>query len=414
MGWDTLKNDRSGENSLESKLHDVVEEGLALGSCSSPGAMEAGTGAPSTTSPSASAAGAAPAAISAEVATGSASSAPAAGPAAAAAPGATAAAEPAKLAKPEKVPWVYKPPPAPPGKSYLPTFQAPEAYGKKKDQTYANIAKEVEEKMAKIAAKKERERLRAKQKGKKKKVVAAVVEEDDGEKWQLFFMIALGVLVALSEALDLDVLIGIMLMPFMKGMKYLSEEFDNVNLDPQVWIDAFGNAYNNMCKNNPGGFVGTDLTFFAIFVNLILFEADLAKWWRERNIVRDGYEQIDEDGDGKLDGVGSYAAAPAAAPVIHARAITHPLQLPCVTWTLLLPHSTTTSAEPPLRVRAAVCQPTDEGLEELFHEIDENGGGSIDRDEMEEAITKLFGKLDSEMVDQMMKAADTDGGGDIE
>ena len=82
-----------------------------------------------------------------------------------------------------------------------------------------------------------------------------------------------------------------------------------------------------------------------IFVNLILFEADLAKWWRERNIVRDGYEQIDEDGDGKLDGVGSYAAAPAAAPVIHARAITHPLQLPCVTWTLLLPHSTTTSAE---------------------------------------------------------------------
>ena len=30
------------------------------------------------------------------------------------------------------------------------------------------------------------------------------------------------------------------------------------------------------------------------------------------------------------------------------------------------------------------------------------------------AITKMFGKLDPEMVEQMMKAADTDGDGDVE
>ena len=36
--------------------------------------------------------------------------------------------------------------------------------------------------------------------------------------------------------LDLDVLVGIMLMPFMKAMKYLAVKFDNVSLDPQVRV----------------------------------------------------------------------------------------------------------------------------------------------------------------------------------
>jgi hypothetical protein len=51
---------------------------------------------------------------------------------------------------------VYKPPPAPPGKNYLPTHVAPEAYGKKKNETFAKIKQEVEERIAKVAAKKER------------------------------------------------------------------------------------------------------------------------------------------------------------------------------------------------------------------------------------------------------------------
>ena len=111
------------------------------------------------------------------------------------------------------------------------------------------------------------------------------------------------------QALDMDVLLGILMMPFMKAMKFLSDYFGNVSLDPQVerafalhmllprtceccttppmrmlqqpaspasvpltrrtqvWIDAIGNAYNHMCKENPGGFVITDMSFFAIMVS---------------------------------------------------------------------------------------------------------------------------------------------------
>jgi hypothetical protein len=62
-----------------------------------------------------------------------------------------------------------------------------------------------------------------------------------------------------------QVLLGIILMPFMATMKWLATKFNNANLDPQVWIDAIGAAYNDMCKNNPGGFVGTDLSFFVVW-----------------------------------------------------------------------------------------------------------------------------------------------------
>jgi hypothetical protein len=64
--------------------------------------------------------------------------------------------------------------------------------------------------------------------------------------------------------LSSQVLLGIIFMPFMTMMKWLSTKFNNVNLDPQVWIDAAGEAYNHMCKNNPAGFVGTDLSFFVV------------------------------------------------------------------------------------------------------------------------------------------------------
>ena len=63
----------------------------------------------------------------------------------------------------------------------------------------------------------------------------------------------------------MQVLLGIILMPFMTAMKWLSEKFDNVNLDPQVWIDAIGEAYNHMCKNNPAQFVGSDFSFFVVW-----------------------------------------------------------------------------------------------------------------------------------------------------
>ena len=48
-----------------------------------------------------------------------------------------------------------------------------------------------------------------------------------------------------------------------------------------------GHAYNDMCKNNPGDFVRTDLSFFVVFAVLILFEADISKWWKNYSVRRD-------------------------------------------------------------------------------------------------------------------------------
>ena len=119
----------------------------------------------------------------------------------------------------------------------------------------------------------------------------------DDDALQLFFMIAIGVFFAFAEALDLDVLLGIIFMPVMKAMKYLADKFNNIQLDPSYWMDMAGRAYNDMCKNSPAGFVGTDFSFFVFFVVLILFEADISKWWRERGLRAQGYESLDDEGE---------------------------------------------------------------------------------------------------------------------
>jgi len=57
---------------------------------------------------------------------------------------------------------------------------------------------------------------------------------------------------------------------------------------------------------------------------------------------------------------------------------------------------------------------SDEGLTKFFAELDADGSGNISRAEMETAITKMYGKpVPSDLVDKMMKAADTDGDGEI-
>lgn len=210
---------------------------------------------------------------------------------AATAPAAAPAAEKPAKEKPQR--------PAPNKKSYLPTYAAPEAYGKKADPKYAQARKEAAEKVAKEIAKKERERARRKNK-KKKVVESEVAQEDDMETWKMLLLVILGLLTALSEALDLDVLLGILFMPITSTLKYLSEEFDNVKLDPSYWATVIGEAYNSLCRSNAPGFVGTDLTLFAIFATLILFEADLTKWWAERNLRAQGYDELGEPVDDDL------------------------------------------------------------------------------------------------------------------
>lgn len=218
--------------------------------------------------------------------------------------------------------------------------------------------KDVEEMLAKRAAKKERERERERRRHKKDGVVQKQeFADDDGESWTIIFTIAFGVIVALSEALDIDVLIGILLMPFISAMKYLAAKFDNENLDPHTWTTKFGEAYNDLCRNHPAAFVQADFGLFVLFVILILFEADISKWWRERSLRAEGYDELTEEHEG----------------------------------------------------------PTDEGLEKLFHELDEDHGGSISTSEMDHAVKKLFGDdVDHVIVEEIMKAADDSGDGELD
>ena len=249
---------------------------------------------------------------------------------------------------------------------YLPAFVAPEAYGKKKNPAYANIRQEVEEEIAK-QAEEYKEKLAARRRKKKGNEQQEEILTDDGDSWELFFLIALGVFVAFAEALDLDVLIAALLTPFVKGMQYLSVEFDNISLDPTYWTTLIGNAYNELCRSNPAGFVITCLTVFVIGVVYILFMADIDKWWRERGIRAQGYdEQKDADGDGKVDAADDERLA-------------------------------------------------DEKLEKLFKDIDVDGSGEILRDEMEPVIKRMFGDdIDASVIDEIMKAGDTDNDGDID
>ena len=75
------------------------------------------------------------------------------------------------------------------------------------------------------------------------------------------------------------------------------------------------------------------------------------------------------------------------------------------------PLTTSTNAFPQ---DEAADGPSNETLEKMFADIDENGSGDITRDEMESALTQMFGKLEPDVVDQMMNAADTDNDGDVE
>ena len=94
-----------------------------------------------------------------------------------------------------------------------------------------------------------------------------------------------------------------------------------------------------------------------VFVILILFEADISKWWAERNLRAQGYDELEEEeGDPKL---------------------------------------------------------SDEALKELFEEIDVDSSGQISGEEMEGAIRKFYGKdMEQKMVQEMMSAADADNDGE--
>ena len=219
---------------LKAVTADTVSLPLCAGPSSAPSAASPAAATAAATAPAAAPAAAAPAAAAPALA-------PAAAPAAA--PGTAPTCLPTVTLKK-----------GPPQKSYLPVFIAPEAHGKQKQRQPNSVEKDVEERIARAEKEKEKKaRLAAK---KKKKAVApqaraAADDDEEDENWKLMLTIAIGVLVALTEAIDIDILLGILFIPVMSVMKRLSDYFDTEALDPAVWIAAISNGYNNLCKEHP-------------------------------------------------------------------------------------------------------------------------------------------------------------------
>ena len=110
------------------------------------------------------------------------------------------AAAPSAKAPAARVP-VARPPPN--MKTYMPTFMAPEAYGKKANsRSFAQMKKDAEAEAARAAAKREREKAARRKRNQKKgnEAVTSDGAEDTEEMWQLALMIAAGVLFAVAEA----------------------------------------------------------------------------------------------------------------------------------------------------------------------------------------------------------------------
>lgn len=83
---------------------------------------------------------------------------------------------------------------------------------------------------------------------------------------------------------------------------------------------------------------------------------------------------------------------------------------------MLTPRRTKLSSETPRVGSSGLLEskPPVAALEELFAELDSDQSGNISKSELEQALVKIYGKpLERKQVDAMMKAADTDGDGEI-
>ena len=229
------------------------------------------------------------------------------------------AAEPGEAAAPQPAPAPAAPSSfkreakKPPQKSYLPTYQAPEAYGKKPDPRYAQARRDAEEMVARQAAKKERAKAMKRRRAARSASPPPPEDEDEESYTKLFLGIAFGVFVALAEALDIDILLGILFMPLMTAMKYLATALDNVELDPSVWLTRLAEAYNRLCKQHPAGFVLADFGIFAAFILLFLFEADIYRWWATRKMRAQGYGSLEDNSEEEEEAAGAGGAAAGAS-----------------------------------------------------------------------------------------------------
>jgi len=182
-------------------------------------------------------------------------------------------------------------------KSYLPRFKANKPDDGKTGSFLAFLEKEEAEKRKAEERRLALERKR-KSKGKKGKQGQTAQQQSDEAWGSMVFMVLLTVLISLSEAFDLDVLIGFAMMPFISTMKWFAAKFDNQNLDPTVWAAWAGHAASTFMQTHQLGFVVVDFGLFAYFVVFFLFQADIDKWFAQRALREQGYNQVEDDSPG--------------------------------------------------------------------------------------------------------------------
>ena len=206
--------------------------------------------------------------------------------------------------------------------TYLPRFRSKKILASKGGDEGGSFAAFMEKKAAQdaedAAKAKEAKKNRRKKKGKVEGQKDEMSSEEAEAFWSLFFTIAFTVLLALSEAFDIDVLIGFALMPFITFMKSMADKFDNQDLDPTVWAGRFGNFSSTFAQEHPAGFVTVDFGLFAIGVVYFLYEADIAKWRRDRMLAEansnSGYNQLEDEGAGGFGGPGGFLSKVSSDP----------------------------------------------------------------------------------------------------
>ena len=155
-----------------------------------------------------------------------------------------------------------------------------------------------EEKAARAAEEAKRRQRRKKGPAVGQEVEEQMTDEERDAWWSLAFTIVLTLLLTLSEAFDMDVLIGFALMPFISAMKWLAKELDNQSLDPTVWAKHIGSDSVNFAEHHPLGFVVVDFGIFAFGVVFFLFQADIDKWIAMRKMQQSGYDALEEESGG--------------------------------------------------------------------------------------------------------------------
>ena len=105
---------------------------------------------------------------------------------------------------------------------------------------------------------------------------------------------------AIAEAIDLELLAPLLLLPFMAVLKLISQQVPGFeSLDPAIWMGQASKSANTFAKTRPVAFLVVDFGSLVVLCALILFWSDLRRLLEVRRLDSDAYEKIDEEAAGE-------------------------------------------------------------------------------------------------------------------